>query len=534
MNHRVDVESLLKTLNRYVPVRHRVLLTRRNTIRMRFIALPGIGCSVLALLATAVLSPVLSQASLPGAEQIASNRPVILGAANADSAEPEQTLLQHFKLSQQRLKRSMEEAIGAKEDSSQAERLASIEPAAGENAPLADVDLAANDPSKPITPQEKTVKIGSGDTLTGVLNRAGLSNDEAYQVVEAVRKHVDPRALKPGQTLNIKFDPSRNDAHNPAFQFASLNMAVDPLRTVSVARSQAEDGYRVDMHEKAMQKHLYAAEATVENSLFGSAAKAGIPVAVISEAIRVYSWNVDFQRDIREGDKIQVMYEQYETPDGVKIKTGNLVYAKLTMGDEEVPIYRYDMKDGGVDYFQPNGRSIRKTLMKTPIDGARVSSGFGLRLHPILGYTKMHKGIDFAAATGTPIYAAGDGTVQKAGRANGYGNYVRLRHNSQLSTAYGHMSRIAVLPGAHVHQGQVIGYVGMTGSATGPHLHYEVLVNDVQVNPRGVNLPTGQILEGNQLKLFQAYARGIDRDRTAGHGARVAQNKPDDQVAAIR
>lgn len=530
MNSRMDVESLLNKLSQYVPVRHRLVLTRRKTVRARFIILPVIGVSALALLATAMLSPAISDINLSGEGQMAGIQPVILGPAPVEMADagPEESLLQRFHLSQKRLKRSADDATSA-------EDLASIEPAAGgEEATL------ARDPSRPVTPQvknpqERTVKIGTGDTLTGVLSRAGLSNDEAYQVVEAVRKHVDPRALKPGQTLNIKFDKQK-DSRNPAFQFASLNMAVDPLRTVSVARGTNEDDYRVDMHEKSMQKHLYAQEATVENSLFGSAAKAGIPVAVISEAIRVYSWNTDFQRDIHEGDKIQVLYEQYETEEGVKVKTGNLIYAKLVMGDTEVPIYRYEQKDGSVDFFQPNGRSIKKTLMKTPIDGARISSGFGFRLHPILGYNKMHKGIDFAAATGTPIYAAGDGVVLKAGRANGYGNYVKLRHNNQLSTAYGHMSRIAVTAGAHVHQGQVIGYVGMTGSATGPHLHYEVLVNNAQVNPRGVNLPTGQTLEGNQLKLFKAYASGVDRSFTAAGGTRVAQNatKPFSGEASIR
>jgi murein DD-endopeptidase MepM/ murein hydrolase activator NlpD len=531
MNSRVDVESLLNKLSQYVPVRHRLVLTRRKTVRARFIILPAFSASALVLLATAMLSPAISSMSMSGEAQMASAaNPVVLGEAPVEVADagPEQSLLQRFHLSQKRLKRSASDATSA-------EDMASIEPAAG-NEELA----LARDPSRPATPmvknpQEKTVKIGTGDTLTGVLNRAGLSNDEAYQVVEAVRKHVDPRALKPGQTLNIKFDKQK-DTRNPAFQFASLNMAVDPLRTVSVARGTNEDDYRVDMHEKSMQKHLYAQEATVENSLFGSAAKAGIPVSVISEAIRIYSWNTDFQRDIHEGDKIQVLYEQYETEEGVKVKTGNLIYAKLIMGDTEVPIYRYEQKDGGVDYFQPNGRSIKKTLMKTPIDGARISSGFGFRLDPILGYNKMHKGIDFAAATGTPIYAAGDGVVLKAGKASGYGNYVKIRHNNQLSTAYGHMSRIATTAGSHVHQGQIIGYVGMTGSATGPHLHYEVLVNNAQVNPRGVNLPTGQTLEGNQLKLFKAYATGVDRSFTAAGGTRVAQNatKPFSGEASIR
>lgn len=507
----MDVESLLQTINRFIPVRHRVLLTRRDTLRLRYVALPGAGVSCLALLATAMLSPVVSQASLPGAAQIAAAEPAILGDAPVEFARAEQSVVSRFMLSQKRLKRSMEDAAEAGNQPVEVEDYAAVEPAAGEGATAP--AQAAN---------EKTVKIGSGDTLTGVLSRAGLSNDEAYQVVEAVRKHVDPRALRPGQVLNLRF----KDAQNEGIQLASLNMAVDPLRTVQV--SPADDGFEVNMHEKTTEKHLYAQEATIENSLFGSAAKVGIPATVIAEAIRVYSWDIDFQRDLRQGDKIQVMYEQYETEDGVKVKTGNLIYARLTMGDKSVPIYRYAMKDGRVDFFQPNGRSIKKTLMKTPVDGARVSSGFGMRTHPILGYSKMHKGIDFAAPTGTPIYAAGDGVVQKAGRFSGYGNYVRIRHNGQLSSAYGHMSRIAVRAGERVRQGEVIGYVGSTGAATGPHLHYELLVNNAQVNPRGVNLPIGNMLEGQQLKVFQAYARGIDHDYAVAKGLKVAQNKTTD------
>lgn len=528
MHHRVDVENLLIKLNRYVPVKHRTVLTRQNTVRLRFVALPVLGLSVSILMGTAMLSPVLSK-DTAGAMQVASlthgqiGTPVILGDAEPGS---EDSIFQRLFLSQKRLARSFGDMVGSDGD---AVALAAIETAAGGD----DVDPSKEQTSR-VVPDQKTVKIGSGDTLTGVLSRAGLSNDEAYQVVAAVRKHVNPRSLKPGQTLNIKFDPASPGKDNDSgFQFASLNMAVDPLRTVSVARDD-EDSYEVKMHEKATQKHLYAQEATVQNSLFGSAAKAGIPAAVISEAIRVYSWDIDFQRDIRQGDKIQVMYEQYETEDGVKIKTGNIVYAKLVMGDQEVPIYRYEMKDGRVDYFQPNGRSIRKTLMKTPVDGARVSSGYGFRRHPILGYNKMHKGVDFAASTGTPIYAAGDGVVQKAGRANGYGNYVRIRHNSELSTAYGHMSRIAVKAGTRVRQGQVIGYVGMTGAATGPHLHYEVLVRNAQVNPRGLNLPTGEILAGNELKLFQAHARGIDRDFVSAQGTKIAQNSGSGVLASLR
>lgn len=526
---RDDVDSLLQTLNRFIPrglrLRQRQILTRRGTVRMRFVVFPGLGFSLCALMLVSTFSTVADSTTMSALH------PVILGAApaavvadNSESANGSANIFDNINVIQKRMKRMQG-------DASEVAHLAMLDPGAGAGADSdADAQQAHNPTATPDTSkeqvgqQEKTVKIGSGDTLTGVLGRAGLSSGETYNVVEAVKTHIDMRKLKPGLVLNIKFDPVDDPEADSKLQFASLDLAIDPLRTVSVARDEAGDGYKTDLTERPVHKQLYVRNAPIEVSVFGSAAKAGIPQAVIADAIRIYSWHVDFQRDIRQGDNLQVMYEQFETDDGKKIKTGNVVYAKLTVGGVDIPIYRHEMKDGHIDYFLKDGRSIRKTLMKTPIDGARMSSGFGMRQHPIQGYNKMHKGIDFAASTGTPIYAAGDGVVELAGRRGGYGNYVRIRHNSQLKTAYAHMSRFAkgVATGDRVHQGDVIGYVGTTGSSTGPHLHYEVMLNGVQVNPRGVNLPTGEILEGEQLKIFQANMRDIDRARNTSHGVKVA------------
>lgn len=246
-------------------------------------------------------------------------------------------------------------------------------------------------------------------------------------------------------------------------------------------------------------------------SLYGSAAKMGIPQSVVAQAIKIYSQNIDFQRDIRQGDKLEVMYDSYETEDGYVAKTGDVIYAKLTLNGREIPLYRYKDSSGRLDYYSPEGRSIRRTLMKTPIDGARMSSGYGMRRHPVLGYTKMHKGVDFAAPIGTPIFASGDGVIEKAGRFSSYGNYIRIRHNGQLSTAYAHLSRIKVSPGARVRQGDVIGLVGNTGRSTGPHLHYEILVNGRHVNPNSVNLPVGENLQGKELKRFKQEVRGVEQ-----------------------
>lgn len=351
------------------------------------------------------------------------------------------------------------------------------------------------------------IEIGRGDTLAGVLQTAGLNSADSYQTVKALSEKYDPRGVKPGQKLSVHFEPGTEEGERGAF--TKMVMQIDPVREIVVSRNG--DSFKTAVSEKELVKNTYAGKAKIETSLYGSAARAGIPSQVIAEMIRIYSWNIDFQRDIQPGDKIEVMYEAEETEDGEYAKFGNVLYANLTVGGREVPIYRYETADGRADYFQPDGLSIRNTLMKTPIDGARISSGFGMRRHPVLGYSKMHKGMDFAAPTGTPIYAAGDGVLEYAGRFSSYGNYIRIRHNSQLKTAYAHMHRLGkgMSVGKRVRQGEVIGYVGTTGRSTGPHLHYEVMVNNKAVNPRSVNLPTGEQLVGKDLQHFKSIIASV-------------------------
>ncbi|MCE7887498.1 MAG: peptidase M23 [Alphaproteobacteria bacterium PRO2] len=365
----------------------------------------------------------------------------------------------------------------------------------------------------------RDIEIGRGDTLAGVLQEAGVTGADSYQVVKALSEHYDPRGVKPGQKISVHFKPGTEDV------FTKMTMQVDPIKEITVLKDG--DKFATEMSEKKLVKNTYAGKAEIETSLYGSAARAGIPSAVIADMIRIYSWNIDFQRDIQPGDKMEVMYEAEETEDGEYAKFGNILYANLTVGGKDVQIYRYEMADGRVDYFQPNGFSIRKTLMKTPIDGARISSGFGLRRHPVLGYNKMHKGVDFAAPTGTPIYAAGDGILEYAGRFSSYGNYIRIRHNSQLKTAYAHMHRLGkgMKVGARVSQGDVIGYVGTTGRSTGPHLHYEVMLNNKQVNPKSVNLPTGEQLTGKEFQKFKSYINTIHQQYVSrSEGMKFAQN----------
>ncbi len=372
-------------------------------------------------------------------------------------------------------------------------------------------------------PLNREITIESGDSLGLVMEREGVPSAQASKIIKAMKEHYDPRKIKVGQKIVMNFE---QDRQQDTLIFKEMKYDLDPIKTLIVAR--ADDGFQSNIDEKKVEKVIHAKQAKVEVSLYGSASKAGIPDAIVAEAIRIYSWNTDFQRDIRPDDVLEVMYESYETENGHIAKYGNILYARLVTSQKDIPLYRFAMADGRVDYFKPDGISIKRTLMKTPIDGARMSSGFGMRRHPVLGYNKMHKGVDFAASTGTPIYAAGDGVIEKAGWVGGYGKYVKIRHNSKLKTAYAHMSKIKVANGARVKQGDVIGYVGTTGRSTGPHLHYEVHKDGRQVNPRSVDLPTGQELEGTEKKNFQTAMRKVHQQFIAKlDGTRVASNTVD-------
>src|SRR5262249_41810570 len=261
----------------------------------------------------------------------------------------------------------------------------------------------------------------------------------------------------------------------------------------------------------AVERHA----AIIRSSLYDAGKDAGVPMPVMGEMIKAMSFDVDFQRDIHPGDNFEILYEQYRDAQGRPVKTGTILYAGLVLGGKPVEFYGFTTADGRSDFYAPNGDSVRKALLRTPVDGFRITSGFGMRMHPLLGYTKLHKGIDFGAPPGTPIYAAGDGVVEEAGRKGGYGNYIRLRHNGTYSTAYAHLSRFAkqIRVGARVRQGEVIGYVGSTGEATGPHLHYEVLVAGNQINPLSVKLPTGQKLAGADKERFGLVRTSVDRLR---------------------
>jgi len=374
------------------------------------------------------------------------------------------------------------------------------------------VSAAETEAPRPTT-ISRNLRVASGDTLMALLTNAGIARREAYEAITALSDVFSPRALRPGQEIRLDLAADTPDAKP---KLLALNLQPDVERDVRVTRSEG-DGFVAKAIARPLRESIERAVGEIETNLSADAYAAGVPMPVLFQLIRIFSFDVDFQRDIQPGDKFEVIYDAKLEEDGSLAKTGDVLYAAMTLSGKRLELYGFTPKSGVRDFFDAKGQSVRKTLMRTPIDGARLSSRFGMRKHPILGYTRMHKGTDFAAPRGTPIYAAGDGTIRTAGRKGAYGNYVRIRHNSTYNTAYAHMSRIAkgIRAGIRVKQGQIIGYVGTTGRSTGPHLHYEVLVNGKQVNPTKIKLASGEKLKGTDLEQFADQRAEIDALRGA-------------------
>jgi murein DD-endopeptidase MepM/ murein hydrolase activator NlpD len=346
------------------------------------------------------------------------------------------------------------------------------------------------------------VEARPGDTPLKLLARVGVSPEDAREAVHLLARVWDPRDLRPGQQAAVLTQSDR---------LLSFRLALAPDRDIVIARDYT-GGLIVEDQDRPTREVPTLGSGTIRTSLAAAADRAGVPPSVLGEMIRAFSYDVDFARDVHPDDTFTVLYNRVEDEFGHSTPLGQMVYAEMVLEGRSVRLFRFTPKDGEPGYFTGDGENTRKPLLRTPIDGARLSSGFGMRLHPILGYTRMHKGIDFAAPSGTAIYAAGDGTVVRAGRAGGYGNYVEIEHNAQYTTAYGHMSRIArgLKEGERVKQGEIIGYVGMTGTATGPHLHYEVHDHGTAVDPQSIKMPAMTRLAGADLKAFQAHRAVVE------------------------
>jgi len=369
---------------------------------------------------------------------------------------------------------------------------------------------------------EKKVVVSRGDTLMDLLvKKAFIPRGDAYQAIQALREVYNPRELNLGHEITVFF---QSDTPIVDPKFSGVRIEKDIINSVTVNRDN-EGHYIVNKEEKVVHRTLKGFKGIIDNSLYVDAKASGVPDAVIINFIKMYSWNVDFQREIHNGDRFEVMYEEYKTDDDKIVPgKGNIIYAQLSLGGKAMPFYRYQDRNGDADYYDNNGKSAKKTLMRTPVNGARLSSGFGMRIHPILGYSKMHKGLDFAAPSGTPIYAAGDGTIERIGRFSSYGKYIRIRHRAGLKTVYAHMKgfKSGLRRNSRVKQGQVIGYVGSTGRSTGPHLHYEVIINNVQVNPASVKLPTGKALKVKDMNVFRGVVAQTREQFNSFHTTVVA------------
>ena len=353
--------------------------------------------------------------------------------------------------------------------------------------------------------QEISYLINSGETFEGLLSELSINEKEKKNILNFIIKNKVKFNLYENQKITFYLD-NLNEK-----KIIKIKIPVNKKRDLVLSRNNDETLFNVTEIAKELSLNRVYKENFIKSSLYKSATDKNIHPNIIIQFAQIYGFQVDFQRDIRKNDKFQIMYEIFLNEKNEIIETGEILYANLKLSGLDNDLYFFDNK-GSEGHYDKNGKSVKKALMKTPINGARLSSPFGMRKHPIDGYNKMHKGTDFAAPMGTPIMASGDGVIKKAGWCGGGGNCVKIKHNSTYQTVYAHMSKFArgIKPGVRVKQGQTIGYVGSTGKSTGPHLHYEVIVNGKKVNSQKLKLPSGKILKGKERKLFETKKIKLD------------------------
>ena len=374
---------------------------------------------------------------------------------------------------------------------------------------------------------EKEIALESGDTLISVLTDAGASRDVANDIYYSLKEQFDPRDLKAGQKLKINLSiNAQND------QIAGINyLMLEPELGERIITAFKDGEYKTYVETDEFIDEVNSITGEIDGNLSTAMSRQNVPMRIISNFINLFSYAVDFKRDIQKGDKFEIVYESQVTPDGNVVKSGDILYAGLVLRNQKIALYQFEDAKGASEYYDAKGRALKKSLDRKPMSfrNARISSPFGKRYHPILKKYKIHWGVDYAAPKGTLVYAGGDGVVQVAKYNGSYGNYVKIRHNSEFSTAYGHMNGFAkgIRPGVRVTQGQVIGYVGSTGRSTGPHLHYEVIQNGRRVNPRTIKAATGENLKGSELAQFKKIVAQIDNS----YGKAFVQNNEDQKLA---
>lgn len=359
---------------------------------------------------------------------------------------------------------------------------------------------------------EKELVVEKGDTFISLLTDLGMNYSEAHGIFTTLKKIYNPANLRIGQQIWVSL--TQDSQTNSLISLNSL--VIEPkVGHRYILEKNNQNQYIAKAEKDELLEEVNSATGTISGSLSVSMRKQGVPNKIIAKFSNLFGAAVDFRRDVKNGDKFEVIYENHITPSGEVVKTGNIIYAGLILRKDKLELYRFRDAKGNIDYYNEKGLAMKRTLHRKPLafQNARISSPFGKRRHPILKRVLIHWGVDYAAPKGTAIYAAGDGVVQVAKYNGGYGNYIKIRHNSEYSTAYGHMQKFAkgMRPGVRVKQGQVIGYVGSTGRSTGPHLHYEVVQNGRRVNPLKIKAAAGENLKGNNLKKFKTQVAEIKK-----------------------
>jgi len=351
-----------------------------------------------------------------------------------------------------------------------------------------------------LTPRYKSIdhKISSGETFDKILNNYSVPSEEILIIKKNLNSSYNLNNLQTNLNINFLIDQSDNK------KIISFLFPTSRTEKIQLIRNLDTDLFKKKIIITNLNKKIIFKEGKIIQSLYRTAVNLNIQPNIIIEFARIYGFQVDFQRDIRKNDNFQIMYEVFEDDDGKVFETGNIIFADLKLSGAHNPLYYFDKKESE-GHYDENGKSVEKALMKTPINGARLSSAFGMRKHPIDGYNKMHRGTDFAAPMGTPIMASGSGIISRARWCGAGGNCVKIKHNSTYKTIYAHMQKFArgIKEGVRVKQGQIIGYVGSTGKSTGPHLHYEVVKNGKKINSQKLKLPSGKILKNMERKLFE-------------------------------
>ena len=359
----------------------------------------------------------------------------------------------------------------------------------------------------PDMPQNFVVSVEPGDTLADILQEKKISKKQSLLIIQALSKYVSPKKIRVNEKISLLIKGNVDGTS----ELLRLSVAKDKRSQVEVVRNK--DGYyQAKLLEKELKQHTECVTVPIKGSLYADAAKKKVPYAVIRQLIAAYSYDVDFQRDIKAGDSFSVYFERSVDPDTGEEHISNLLYANLKIKGKNRPVYSFET-ESGIGFYYADAQSVKKQFMSTPINGARISSGYGPRLHPIHGYTRFHRGLDFAAPKGTPVIAAADGVVTRSSWYGDYGHYIEIQHAGGYSTVYAHLNGYAkhIHPGVRVAQGRTIGYVGTTGSSTGPHLHFELKKNGTQINPKTKSLHNStNKLSGNDLKKFQKVRREVD------------------------